>query len=62
MEKAFTKTMEFLTESIFGLFILVNVFFVAGLLAASSYGIGGLVWFGLNSALMIYTMNNKIKK
>ncbi len=46
------KIFNFLTRTRFGLLLLVNLFFVAGLLGASGLFVGGLIWFGGNVFFM----------
>lgn len=42
------KVANFLFNSTFGLFIIINVMFIGGLLAATGVAIGAALWFGLN--------------
>jgi len=55
----FTKIFKFLTGTKVGLATLINLFFVAGLLAATNHFIGGLVWFVGNVLVILLAFNAK---
>lgn len=47
-KKIFEKIFGFLTKSTFGLLLLVNLFFFAGIFAGVGWLIGGLIWIVVN--------------
>lgn len=54
------KIFDFLTKTKIGLLLLINLFFVAGLLGASGLFLGGLIWFGGNVFFMTFAAFAKV--
>jgi len=60
-KKLTKKFFDFLFKSKIGLLLLINIFFIAGLLAASGAWIGALIWFGSMVFIMVsFTVASKV--
>lgn len=53
------RIFEFLTKNVLGLFILVNLFFIAGLVGATGGFLGGLFWF-VGNVVLVYLSHGNI--
>lgn len=53
------KISKFLFGTKFGALLMINLFFIMGLFAATEYIIGGLIWFTGNVLVMLFVNNEK---